>query len=45
MSNQDFTRKNTKPTAHDKQKRLAEEELGKRISRLQLALKKEKILN
>ena len=42
MANQDFTRKNKKPTTHDKQKRLAEEELEKRISRLQLAIKKEK---
>ena len=42
MANQDFTRENKKPTTHDKQKRLAEEELEKRISRLQLAIKKEK---
>lgn len=42
MANQDFTRKNKKTTTHDKQKRLSEEELEKRISRLQLAIKKEK---
>ncbi len=42
MANQDFTRKNKKPTTHDKQKRLAEEELEKKNFSSSVSYKKRK---